>query len=424
MSKVDFQYNGGNTVILCNETDTTKEIINRFSLKSLVDKTKIFFSYNGISGSQFNQELTFAQMANSVDKNRKEMTIIVNDLTENSETNQKIIKSKNVICPTCKESTKIEFKNYQITLSDCKNNHKINNVSFDEFERGQNIDLSSIKCNKCTNKSKFDSYNKQFYKCCTCNINLCLLCKSNHDTNHIVLEYDEYHYKCGKHKETYTKYCKNCKKNICMLCENEGEHTNHNNIYLGDLLPNKNELKNRMNAFNEKLNKFNKHMNEIIDILNTVKNNVNEYSKINSDIINNYEDKYRNFETLYNLKRVFNNDEIIKDINYINDGENINDKFNRVLNIFYKVTNKNNINNIINSNNINNINNNNNEIKLTLNVKAEDINKQIFFLDNTKGQYLINGENQFHQHDFLEELILQNPPHGKHPCKSPKHPLL
>jgi hypothetical protein len=36
-----------------------------------------------------------------------------------------------------------------------------------------------------------------------------------------------------------------------MLCENENEHKNHNNIYLGDLILKKNELINKMNAFNE-----------------------------------------------------------------------------------------------------------------------------------------------------------------------------
>ena len=393
MSKVEFQYNGTNTVILCNETDTMKEICDRFSLKSLTDKNKIYFSYNGKSGSQFNQELTYAQMANSIDKDRKQMTIIVNDLTENSESNKSIIKSKSIICPTCKETTKIKFNNYKITLYDCKNNHTIDNMSFDEFEKSQNIDLSKIKCNKCGIKTKYNSFNNQFYKCCTCNINLCPLCNSSHDKNHIILDYDECHYVCGKHKENYTKYCKKCKKNICMQCENEGEHKNHNNIYLGDIFPNRNDLKNKKKAFNEILNKCNKNINEIMDTLNTVKNNINKYYEINCDILNNYEDKNRNYEILYNLKKLFNNDDIIKDMNYINKGKNISNRFNSILNIFYKTTNNNNINN---------------EIKLTLEVKEEDINNEIYFLDNTNGEFVIDDKSQFHHHDFLKELNESN----------------
>ena len=58
-----------------------------------------------------------------------------------------------------------------------------------------------------------------------------------------------------------------------MLCENEGEHKNHNNIYLGEIIPNKKELKNKMNAFNEILTKCNNNINEIMNIINTVKNN-------------------------------------------------------------------------------------------------------------------------------------------------------
>ena len=391
MFKVEFQYNGTNNSIICNETDTMKEIYDRFLLNYQIDKNKILFSYNGRSGNEINQELSLAEIANSVDKDRKEMTIIATDLPEDTENNESIVKSKNIICPTCKEITKVKFNNYTITLYDCINNHTFNDISFDEFEKSQNIDLSKIKCNKCNINNKFISYKNQFYKCYTCNINLCPLCKSGHDRSHNIIDYDKRHYECGKHnEEKYTKYCEECKKNICMLCE--GEHTNHNNIYLGGLIPKKDELENKKNAFNEILNKCNNNINGIINILNTVKNNINKYYEINCGIMNNYDDKLRNYETLCNLKGIFNNDDIIKDINIINNETNINNRFNNILNIFYKITN----------------NNTNNKIKLTLEVKAEDINKEIYFLDNTNGEFVINDTTQFHRHDFLKELNEQN----------------
>ena len=392
MINVKFQYNGLNTDIMCNENDIMEEICDRFLLNSQTDKNKLLFAYNGTSGNEFNMELTLAEIANSEDRNRKEMSIIVYDVPEEAETNNSIVKSKNIICPTCKENAKIKFKNYKITLYDCKNNHTINDISYDEFEKSQNIDLSKIKCNDCKINNKSKSFNNHFYKCCTCNINLCPLCnsKNKHDTNHIILDYDKCHYNCGKHKEEkYTKYCKDCKKNICMLCENEGEHKNHNNIYLGEIIPNKNELKNKMNAFNEILTKCNNNINEIMNIINTVKNNINKYYEINCNIMNNYEDKNRNYEILYNLKEMFNNEDIINDMNFINNEKNINNRFYNILNIFYKVTNNNNIKN---------------EIKLTLEVKSEDINKEIYFLDNTNGEFVINDTTQFHRHDFLKEL--------------------
>ena len=59
------------------------------------------------------------------------------------------------------------------------------------------------------------------------------------------------------------------------------------------------------------------------------------------------------------------------------------------MSIFYKTTKNNNIKN---------------EIKLTLDIKTEDINNKIYFLDNTNREFEINGTTQFHRHDFLKEL--------------------
>ena len=95
-------------------------------------------------------------MPNSIDKDRKEMSIIVSDLPEKTETSKSIVKSKNIICPSCKENAKMKFKYYKITLYDCKNNHTINDILFDEFVKSQNIDLSKIKCNKCNLNNKYD----------------------------------------------------------------------------------------------------------------------------------------------------------------------------------------------------------------------------------------------------------------------------
>ena len=193
MIKADFLYNGNNTSIMCNETDTMKELYDKFLLNSQTNRNTILFSYNGRAGNELNEELALSEIANQTDKERKEMTIVVNDIPEETEieNNKKIVKSKNIICPTCKENAKLKFKNYKITLYDCKNNHTINDLSYDEFEKSQNIDLSQIKCNKCNINNKSNSFNNQFYKCCTCNINLCPLCKSSHDTNHIILDYDK-----------------------------------------------------------------------------------------------------------------------------------------------------------------------------------------------------------------------------------------
>lgn len=75
MAQVEFQYNGINTVIQCNEEQKMSEICNSFISKSNINEKEINYFYNGIGGTQFNKDLTFNQMANALDKQRKKMNI-------------------------------------------------------------------------------------------------------------------------------------------------------------------------------------------------------------------------------------------------------------------------------------------------------------------------------------------------------------
>ena len=49
-----------------------------------------------------------------------------------------------------------------------KNGHIINNIKLDEFSDKQNIDISQIKCDKCKNISKLNTFNNEFYICNEC----------------------------------------------------------------------------------------------------------------------------------------------------------------------------------------------------------------------------------------------------------------
>ena len=51
----------------------------------------------------------------------------------------------------------------------------------------------------------------------------------------------------------------------------------------------------------------------------------------------------------------------------------------------------------------------NNEIRMELKIRKKDVNKSIYFLDNTDGQYYINGNKSInHHHDNLKELNESN----------------
>ena len=392
MAQVEFQYKGLNTIIQCDENEKITNIIERFSSKAQIDKNIIYFTYDGKSGYEFNKELTFIQMANLIDKERKKMNILVNDdINDTKEDENTFIKSKNIICPKCGENIKIKIENYKITLYECKNKHEISDLSFDEFENTQKINLSKIICNECNLNNKYNTYNNEFYKCYKCNKNLCPICKSKHNKDHNIINYDKIKYLCGKHNEIYINYCNSCKVNICTLCEDE--HKNHEIIYLKNIMPNKNDLLIKLDKYKKSIDKFQNDINDIIKQLNNVKDKYIKYYEIIKDIFNNYDIQKRNYETLFNLNELSNNN-IIENINEINNESNIINKFNKILKI----------NNIINiKNNIKN-----NEVRLTIKIEKEDINKNIYFLDNTNGKFCINGKREEHHHDFLKEFNESN----------------
>ena len=102
-----------------------------------------------------------------------------------------IIKSKYIICPQCEENIKYKINDYKIYLYECKNGHRMNNILLNEFEKTQLIDISKIKCEECKENNKSNTFNNNFYKCITCEINICPLCKSSHDKSHNIINYEQ-----------------------------------------------------------------------------------------------------------------------------------------------------------------------------------------------------------------------------------------
>ena len=338
---VEFNYNGTKTVIQCKSNEKMKNICKKFANKIQLDINNIYFSYDGKAGNEFNEELTFEEIINSEDKKRNKMNILVysNELDKNNEKENKI-KSKDVICTECGESIKMDIIDYKIILSECKNKHTIENILLDEFEDIQKINISDIKCEICKKCNKGNSYNNIFYKCITCKKNICPLCKSNHDKLHKIINYDDKNYICDKHNENYYSYCEKCKQNLCIVCE--GEHKSHNIISFGSILVNKDESIEKNKDLRYYIDLFNNNVKIIINIANDVIDKMNKYYKIVEDIINNYDNKNRNYEILYNLNKI-RNINIINELKNIIDDNSIFNKFNKIFNI-YKNMNINEIN--------------------------------------------------------------------------------
>ena len=331
MVEVLFNYNGIETIIQCNINDKMKDIINKYIIKTEKNNNNIYYLYNG---DKIKEELSFNEQANENDNKRKKMNILVYIKEENINNKENIIKSKDVICPECKENILINIKDYRVNLYECKNNHTKNNISLEEYENTQKIDISKIKCDKCKDKNLGNIFNNEFYICNTCNIKLCPLCKSQHNNNnHNIINYKNKNYICNKHNSNYIKYCKECEENMCILCEKE--HKNHNIIYLEYIILEKHEILKQkvdlLNIIDELRNNIEEIKNKFTEVLNTIE----IYYKINEDIINNYENKKINYYILKNINEIKeNNKKIIKDLNNINNENDEIKTFNYIMNIY------------------------------------------------------------------------------------------
>ena len=148
-------------------------------------------------------------------------------------------------------------------------------------------------CDICKVNNKVNFHNNVFFKCGECNKNLCPLCKSKHDKNHNIINYDKIHYICNKHIEPYIFYCHECKVNICTLCEEE--HLEHETELISNMMINKKELLTKLNELKKSIDLFNENFDKLIKILNVVKKNINNYYKLAEYMINNYEQKEINY---------------------------------------------------------------------------------------------------------------------------------
>ena len=330
MSQAEFIYKGVSIIIQCETKDKMKDICQKFKEKAKINNKDLIYSYKGKIG--INKDITFESFASTEDKNKNKISVLVleNEI-DLSNKEKDIIKSKDVICPECQEKIKIDIIDYKINLYECKNGHKFENILLDEFEETQNIDRTKIICDICRENNKSKAYNNIFYKCLSCNKNICPLCKLKHEQSHKIMNYDDKNYICSKHNEKYISYCENCKMNLCSLCY---DHKEHKKIIFIDIAPNKKQLMGALDELKKYINNFNNNINSIINILNEVKNKLNIYYKINEDIIKNYDNK--NYENIDYLNRFLNNN-IIQELKSIIDYGGIKEKFNIIFNIYKKM---------------------------------------------------------------------------------------
>ena len=279
--EIEFNYQGQITIIQCNIEDNMDNIFQNFINKSNIDINLIYFLY---SGNIIEGNTTIEKIINNMDKERKKMNILVNNKDDLND-NKMIIKPKDISCPKCGGISRINITDYKILLQ-CKNDHNKGNILLDEYKNTQKIDISKIICDECKINNKSNAYENIFYKCNSCKMNLCPLCKNKHEKEHKIINYDEKDFICEEHNQKYISYCKICKKNLCLFCEQEHkENYPHKFINYLELLPNIKKANNNIKELKDKINTFKNIIDEIIIKLNKVKENIDYFYDINNDIL-------------------------------------------------------------------------------------------------------------------------------------------
>ena len=327
--KIKFIYNGQELIIQCKKEESTKDILQRYLNKIQKTHEDVYFLHNGAifdSNHKFDEN----------DSDEKTVLVCNHGANKGDKSQEKKISySKDIICPTCGESSLITFSDYKINISSCDNGHNKKNISLENFKETQKINEDEIKCNKCQTK-RIETFDQKFYYCYDCKMNLCPLCEnSNHNKNHKIFEYATKKYYCKKHGEKMISYCKQCKKNLCDICglEHDKKHylIYHREIFENSKITNLNELR-------SKIDELKTEINNIINEFNKVLNNLEIYYEINNNMAKNFNINNKNYQTLSNMKYLNDyNKEIIKNINDIMEQIKKENKFSLLNQIYIKM---------------------------------------------------------------------------------------
>ena len=167
----------------------------------------------------------------------------------------------------------------------------------------------------------FDVKSKNIYQ-------ISAACENKHLINNIPVKefYDKYmrikdsskdtlkDFICSKHNSNYMSFCKSCQKNICKECA-DTEHNNHFISQYFELLPSneeiiqlKNSIDNETNEVEEFLTQtYKKWIEEIQQRFNELIESIRYKNKLYNFIINFYETKEFNYQNIYNIKIVSEN---------------------------------------------------------------------------------------------------------------------
>ena len=272
--------------VQCKSNDKMELIINKFCSKFLMQKDNFIFKYKGII---IKNDITFCQLVNKYDKKSTKITIYVTD--------KKLVQSN--------------FSSKGTQVSNSEENKKECNILNKEPELPKNNNNEKISeniSNKNDNNNNFNEDKLFLFQL-----------KQDDEKLKFFIELMKKKNICKEHSneqnpaiEPFTSYCKDCRKNLCTLCERE--HGGHNIERFKYLKTKK--------ALNEVLDYKKKDLDNLSILKEVIFEQLNEYMdkfklgyNVNKEIVDNYSLDNKSYEILQISNKIYHNKSIFDDDN-------------------------------------------------------------------------------------------------------------
>ena len=188
-------------------------------------------------------------------------------------------------CNSIPEIEDIDYNNNIMTIK-CPNHQTkiaLDDFIYEAIKHNYYFSVCDI-CNKNVQKN-----NESIFKYCyDCKKIICNHCYPNHNSEHKVINQNEYNTKCVKHfNQMYTSFCLTCNENICIECKKTKNHKLHNRYDFIEIGPTENEISNA-NLFCQQLK------NNLNVIESSGRKEIDEMKKIKNQRLINIKQKLEN----------------------------------------------------------------------------------------------------------------------------------
>ena len=311
MSKITFVYMRRKyQKTIKNPNTLLSEEINKLSFTLQISSDNLYCVYRGKSLNNIRKKIS--------DFKNKNLLIFIFNLKKIKVKRDELL--NNLLCPSCENLISMSINEGKITLKNCCNNHKLQNLSISLFINLQsNIKRKDNYCVNCNNNLNYYNY---FY-ICSCNYFICPLCKDEHNEKnkkHYQIINNKQFLICEKHNMLFNFFCNKCNKNLCNNCIDEHKEHNKNIILFKEIIQSIkiNDIINEIKIFKNNLDKYKDNLNKIREKYIELENNINI--------------KFNNYNILYNI--------IHNLMEYLENEENTYENLNSILHLNLKKFNK------------------------------------------------------------------------------------